>query len=190
MSDLPDLSLAHFQLLLALAVFAAAVHAYRKLSPFFCVTWFGAGLAFGYLWTDARPSAEVLLMPVLVIYLSAALAKGLIETRGALAGNHLVHVLLTGFLAGLVALPLEAVCQAQGWPVPRPASRALWGLDPSWLGGPSMDAVWLWACIGLVFYGTYKVLDHIGLSHTWQTPLLFASLPLQVRVIEHLHGLA
>ena len=42
MSDLPHLEGWHQQLLLALATFAAAVHAYRKLSPFFCATWFGA----------------------------------------------------------------------------------------------------------------------------------------------------
>lgn len=183
-----DLGLHDYQFYLTGCTVFAAAHAYRKLSPFFCVSWFGAGWIFAYLWTEARPAPEVVLLPPLVFYLAAALTKGLVETRGIVRGNHLVHVLMTGVLSGVVALPLLAVADAMGWGVPRPASRLLFGLSGRWLGGPTLDAVWLWMTAGAVFYGAYKLLDHVGLNRTWQLLLMLGSTPFLVMTAEWMHG--
>lgn len=185
---MPDLTLGHYQALLAVCVFLAGVHAYQKLSPYFAVTWFGSGLLFGSLWAG-RAEPESVLLPVLVVYMAAATTKGLVETRPRFAGNHVVHVLMTGLFTGLLALPFEASAARSGWSVPRPAPRSLLGEDPAWLGGASLDAALQWALVGLLFYGTYKLLDHIGLGKPAQTVLLFAAMPLLVTAIESLHGL-
>lgn len=190
MSAPVDIGLHDYQAFLTAATVFAAAHAYRKLSPFFCVSWFGAGWIFAYLWTQARPAPEVVLLPPLVFYLAAALTKGLVETRASVQGNHLVHVAMTGVLSGVVALPLIAVAGAMGWSVPRPASRVLLSVNGSWLGGPTLDAVWLWIAAGGVFYGAYKLFDHVGLSRGWQLVLLFGSTPFLVMGAEWLHGLA
>lgn len=184
-----DLDLHHYRLFVAGGVFLAATHAYRKLSPYFAITWFGAGLVFGYLWRTGNPMPEVVLLPALVVYLAAAVTKGLVETSERVAGNHVVHVILTGLFSGVIALPLEASARAMGWPLPRPASRVLLGVSPDWLGGVTLDAFALWVIVGTLFYGTYKVLDHIGLGKAVQTVLLFGAMPLLVMAAERVHGM-
>lgn len=185
---MPDLGIGELRLLLAAGVFLAATHAYRKLSPYFAMTWFGAGLVFGWLWAEPPRGPEVVLLPVLVVYAAAAATKGLVE-RGRLAGNHLVHVLVTGLLSAAVALPYEALARELGLPVPRPAGRVLLGVSPGWLGGVTLDVALLWAIVGTVFYGAYKLLDHVGLGRPLQTVLLFAATPLMVTAAERLHRL-
>ncbi len=85
-------------LFVVLGTFLAGVHAYRKLTPYFAITWFGAGLVFGWFWTENRTHPEALLLPAFVVYLAAAITKGVVE-RGSLAGNHVVHVLASGIFA-------------------------------------------------------------------------------------------
>jgi hypothetical protein len=175
-------------LFVVLATFLAGVHAFRKLSPYFAVAWFGSGLVFGWFWTAQRESPAALLLPALVAYLGAALAKGLVE-RGALAGNHLVHVLVAGLCAGLIALPLEAACDAMRWVTPRDAADITGGvLDGPWLGGASADLAIQWGVLGLAFYGTYKLLDHVGVGPVLQTVLLFGSMPFLPRGVELVLG--
>jgi hypothetical protein len=164
----------------------AALHAWRKLSPAFAATWFGAGLAFGCVWTSRRDSVAALLLPVLVVYLAAALTKGLVE-RGPLAGRHGVHVLLTGVLTGLVALPLESSALAMGWSTPRgTVGAAHWSLPPGWTGGVPAALVLQWMLVGLVFYGVYKLLDHSGLGRVLQALLILVAAPFLPRVVEGL----
>lgn len=164
-----------WRLAVAVLAFLAAVHAYRKLSPYFAVAWFGSGLVFGWAWSTGAPLPETLLLPVTVIYIAAALTKGLVET-GRFSGNHVLHVLLTGLLAATVAAPLEAAARAMGWTLPRAAPDILpAALDGPWLGGVPADAWLVWALAGAGFYGLYKLLDHSGLGATLRTPLLFVA---------------
>jgi hypothetical protein len=170
-----------WRVFVAVAFFLAFVHAYRKLSPYFAVAWFGSALVFGWFWTEQRTSPEALLLPGFVVYLAAALTKGVVE-RGALAGNHLAHVLGAGLFAGLVALPLEAACATQGWTVPRGAPALTGGaLDGPWFGGASADVVIQWSLLGTLFYGTYKLLDHVGVGPVVQTVALFGVMPFLPR---------
>ncbi len=171
------LTTTNWQLLLAGGTFLAGVHAFRKLSPYFAITWFGSALVFAWFWTSHDSSPEALLLPGLVVYLGAALSKGLVE-QGSLAGNHIVHVLATGVLTGLVALPLESVAIGMNLLTPRDAPLFTPGwLDGAWMGGVSTDLFLQWMLVGAVFYGTYKILDHIGLGSVLQTILLFAVMP-------------
>jgi hypothetical protein len=186
---LPPLDLGAYRLLLAGATFLAVVHAYRKLSPYFAVTWFGAGVLFAYFWGGQSAHAEVLLLPALVIYVAAAATKGLVETRPRLAGNHPLHVLMTGALSGVLAMPFETCSRSMGWGLPRRVGRPLLGVDADWLGGVPLDAVLLWALAGACFYGLYKVLDHIGLGRALQTVLLFGAAPFLGQGVDQLHGL-
>jgi len=126
---------------------------------------------------------------MLVVYLAAAVTKGIVE-RGALAGNHVVHVLATGVFSALIALPLESAARAMHWALPRDAPGVTHGvLQPRWLGGVPGDQLVLWALIGTLFYGLYKLLDHIGLGPALQTVLLFAGMPFVVKFIEYLLGI-
>jgi hypothetical protein len=178
-----------WQLAVVIGSFLAAVHAYRKLEPYFAITWFGAGLVFGWFFTAERTHPEALLLPALVVYLAAAVSKGIIE-RGALAGNHVVHVLATGLFSGLIALPLESAARAMPWVLPRDAPDVFDGaVKPEWLGGVPAGQLVLWSLTGALFYGLYKLLDHIGLGPVLQTVLLFAGMPFLVMFIEYLLGL-
>ena len=164
----------------------AFVHAFRKLSPYFAAAWFGSGLVFGWFWTTQRTAPEAVLLPVFVTYLSAALTKGIVE-QGRFAGNHLVHVLCAGLFAGLVALPIEAVCATRGWTLPRDApSLHLQFLDGPWLGGATAGAFVMWSLLGTLFYGTYKVLDHLGVGPVVQTVALFGLMPFLPRFADFL----
>lgn len=174
----------------AIATALAFVHAFRKLSPYFAAAWFGSGLVFGWFWTTQRTAPEAVLLPVLVTYLAAALTKGVVE-QGRFAGNHLVHVLCAGLFAGLVALPLEATCATMGWTTPRGAPVITHGLlDGPWLGGATGDLVVQWSVLGALFYGTYKLLDHIGVGPVVQTIALFGVMPFLPRFAEFLLRLA
>jgi hypothetical protein len=166
----------------------AFAHGYRKLSPFFAVTWFGAGLIFGWFFTDHRSSPEALLLPVLVVYLAAAVAKGVVE-RGALAGNHIVHVLATGVFGALIALPLESSAAAMGWTTPRSTFIRLWAQsEHTWTGGVPLELPLQWAVLSTLFYGVYKLLDHVGLGATLQTIVLFGAMPFLPRGVEAIMG--
>lgn len=176
-----------FRLFVVVATFLAGVHAFRKLSPYFAIAWFGSGLVFGWFWTPHR-TPEALLLPALVTYLAAALTKGLVES-GTFEGNHLVHVLVAGVCAALLALPLEAACDAMGWATPRGAPDITGGaLDGPWFGGASADLAIQWGVLGLVFYGTYKLLDHIGIGPVLQTVALFGVMPFLPRGVEAVLG--
>ena len=179
-----DFGAGEWRLFVAVGTLLAFVHAYRKLSPFFAVTWFGAGLVFGWFNTDHRSSPEALLLPVMVVYLAAAVAKGVVE-RGALAGNHLVHVLAAGVFGGLIAWPLESSAAAMGWTTPRAPLLRLWALsDRTWTGGVPPEVLLQWGVTATLFYGVYKLLDHIGLGPTLQTVVLFGSMPFLPRLID------
>jgi hypothetical protein len=168
----------------------AFVHAFRKLSPYFAAAWFGSGLVFGWFWTADRGAPEALLLPVFVTYLAAAVTKGVVE-QGRFSGNHLVHVLCAGLFAGLIALPLEATCAAMGWATPRAAPALQVGvLDGPWLGGASAAAVLQWSLLGTLFYGTYKVLDHLGVGPVVQTVALFGVMPFLPRFADFLLRMA
>ncbi len=192
MSGLGDLHLSPdlFGLVVAAMVFLAAVHAYTKLSPYFCTCWFGAGLVFGWLWSDRPEEASAILVPVLVFYIAAAVTKGLVETRERLAGNHVLHVVMTGVFSGVIALPLESGARVMGWAMPAPA-LGLKGLmdgpvDPDLLGGVPILVLVVWVIAGTVFYGAYKLLDHSGLPAAWRTVLLFVGMPFLVQLVDGL----
>ena len=168
----------------------AFVHGYRKLSPFFAVTWFGAGLIFGWFFTSHRSSPEALLLPALVVYLAAAVAKGIVE-RGALAGNHVVHVLATGVFGALIALPLESAASKMDWTTPHSPFPRLWDLsDHTWTGGVPLELLLEWGVVATLFYGVYKLLDHVGLGATLQTIVLFGAMPFLPRLVEAVLRLA
>ena len=179
-----------WQLAVVIRHLPRGVHAFRKLSPYFAITWFGAGLVFGWFWTEHRQAPEALLLPALVVYIAAAVTKGIVE-RGVLAGVHIVHVLATGLFAGLIALPLETAAASMRWVTPRPRAqpdaRPRQGRVDS--GGGSADLALQWVAVGLVFYGVYKILDHIGLGVVVQTILLFALMPVLPKLIAWLLGL-
>lgn len=179
-----DIGAPEWRLFVVVATVLAFAHAYRKLSPFFAVTWFGAGLVFGWVYTAHRSAPEALLLPALVVYLAAAVAKGIVE-RGALAGNHVVHVLAAGVFGGLIALPLESSAAAMGWITPRSPVLRLWALsDHTWTGGVPPELVLQWSVLSTLFYGVYKLLDHVGLGPALQTIALFAAMPFLPRLIE------
>jgi hypothetical protein len=166
--------------------FLAAAHAYRKLTPFFAITWFGSGLVFGWFWTSEHAAPEAILLPAFLIYLAAALTKGLVE-HGRFAGNHVVHVLVTGLMTAVVAVPVESAGAAMGWILPRGAPH-LAGVpsESGWLGGVKLDEPVQWCLIGMLFYGYYKLLDHIGLGGATQTVLLFGGMPFLIQIAEWL----
>ncbi len=178
-----------WQLAVVIGTFLAGVHAYRKLEPYFAITWFGSGLVFGWFFTEAHTRPEALLLPALVVYLAAAVTKGIVE-RGAFAGNHVVHVLATGVFAAVIALPLESAARAMHWVLPRDAPNVTHAvIKAQWLGGVPADQLVMWALVGTLFYGLYKLLDHIGLGPVLQTVLLFAGMPFLVKFTDYLLGL-
>ena len=185
---IPAVDLETYRLVLALGTFLAAVHAYRKLSPYFAITWFGAALVFGYLWSGGPAEPERVLLPGLVFYLSAAVTKGLVETRSGVRGNHVVHVIMTGLFGGLLALPIEAAARVDRWPVPTMSRGRLWGVGDL-VGGVPLDVVVTWCLAATFFYGTYKVLDHIGLGKPLQTVALFAAMPFLPMGLESLRAM-
>jgi hypothetical protein len=183
-----DLHLPHYQAFLVVLAVLCASHAHRQVSPFFAITWWGASLIFGWFWADGRPAPELVLLPGIVIYTAAAVTKGLLETRPSLAGAHSLHVVMTGVLSGLLALPFESVARAMGWSVPRPAGRTLLWVKSEWLGGVTLDAAAAWGIAGFLLYGVYKVLDHIGLPKGNQVIALLASMPFVADSAAWLHG--
>ena len=182
------LGLPHYRLLLVGLTFLAMVHAHTKVSPYFALTWLGSTLLFGWFWAGGRGDPELVLLPCVVVYTAAAVTKGLLETRG-MAGIHSLHVVFTGLLSGLLALPILALARAMGWPVPRPVGRVLLGVEPEYLGGITLDAVAQWVAIGFLVYGVYKVLDHVGLPRWLAVLVLFASMPFVAEGAAWLHGL-
>ena len=179
-----DIGAPEWRLFVAVGTVLCFVHAYRKLSPFFAVTWFGAALIFGWFYTANRSSPEALLLPGMVVYLAAAVAKGVVE-RGALAGNHVVHVLASGVFGGLIALPLESSAAAMGWTTARSPFLRLWALsDHTWTGGVPPELILQWGVLSTLFYGVYKLLDHVGLGTTLQTIVLFAAMPFLPLLID------
>jgi len=180
---------AEWRLFVVVATLLAFVHAYRKLTPFFAVSWFGAALVFGWFWTSQRSSPEALLLPGLVVYLAAAVAKGVVE-RGSLAGNHIVHVLAAGVFGGLIAWPLESSARAMGWTLPRGSSLHLWTLpDHAWTSGVPPELLLQWTVLCTLFYGLYKLLDHVGLGATLQIVVLLGAMPFLPRLIDAAMGL-
>ena len=173
-------------LFVVLGTALAFTHAFRKLSPYFAAAWFGSGIVFGWFFTTHKTEPEAVLLPVFITYLAAALTKGIVE-RGAFAGNHLAHVLGAGAFAGFVAIPLEACCAAMGWTLPRAAPLITHGaIDGPWLGGATTDAAIQWAVVGTLFYGTYKILDHLGIGRVLQTVALFGVMPFLPRFTDFL----
>ncbi len=178
-----------WQLAVVVGTFLAGVHAFRKLSPYFAITWFGAGLVLGWFWTAHHAAPEALLLPALVVYIAAAVSKGIVE-RGRFTGNHVVHVIATGLFSGLIALPLETAAESMRWITPRGAPPVTAGrIRPEWIGGGSADLVVQWMVLGLLFYALYKILDHVGLGSVMQTVLLFAAMPFLPRVVDAALGL-
>ena len=190
-SLIPDAS--DWRWVVAISVFLVGVHAYRKLSPYFAVTWIGAGALFGALWCadgfewPAQVRSEVVLLPVSLFYLAAALTKGIVETRDRLRGNHFFHVLMTGVFAGLLGLSLKSSADASGFHLQS------FGIDGNLLSSSGMEiggvplAVGLgWAVAASAFYGIYKLFDHAGLSKPLQTVVLFVSMPFLVQGVKAL----
>ena len=184
-----DLDLGAYQVVVAVATFLAAIHAWTKLSPEFAGSWFGAGLVFGWSWAPRGAGPEAVLLPVLVVYEAAAVTKGLVETRDRVRGNHVVHVIMTGLLSAVLALPWEAAARAAGWPRPRTPGRELWGVPADALGGVGLDTVALWTILGGLFYGAFKVVDHSGLPRGLQVLVLFGGVPFLPRAVDALHGM-
>ncbi len=171
------LSVEHYRLFVCLATFLASTHAYCKVSPFFSITWFGSSLVLGWFWSEGTAQPEAILLPGLVVYVAAALTKGIVESRPRLRGNHLVHVIVTGLFTGVVSLPLESAARTQNWVLPREISGSLLGLDAGWFGGTAPLAFATWGVLGTLYYGLYKLLDHAGLGGAAQVVLLFAATP-------------
>ena len=184
-----EISLATYRVIVGVCVFLAAVHAWTKLSPEFAASWFGGGLVFGWCWAPAGAGPEAVLLPVLVVYEAAAVTKGLVETRDRLRGNHVLHVLMTGALTAILALPWEAAARAASWPRPRAADRDLYGLSSEILGGSGPDLILLWALVGLGFYGAFKIIDHSGLPRALQVLVVFAGMPFLARGLAQLHAM-
>lgn len=189
---------AAWRLIVLVCLFLVGVHAYRKLSPYFALTWLGSGLLFGMQWGEggsalqlpASVKPEVVALPVLLFYLAAAVTKGLVETRDGLRGNHLVHVLMTGVFGGVIALPLESAARTTGWQLPSTGAPTGSVVSPAiGLGGVPLAVVAGWAVAATAFYGTYKLLDHVGLSKALQTVVLFAAMPFLVKGVEALNAM-
>lgn len=171
----------HYRVFVAVLTGLAFVHAHRKLSPYFAATWFGAAGTFAWIWAKGVSPPESFLLPGLVVYMAAAITKGVVETRDGVRGNHFVHVVMTGLFTGLLVLPFEAAARAMTWNLPHYGPGDVLGL-PS-LGGVPSGSVVLWMVVGFVFYGTYKVLDHIGIGPAVQAVAVFAVTPFLARVV-------
>jgi hypothetical protein len=184
MDDWPALDATGYRLVVALLSLAAGVHAWTKLSPYFAATWFGSAAVFGYLFGEGDALPETVLLPGLVVYMAAAVTKGLVETRDGVRGNHLVHVLMTGLFSGVLVLPFVVAARASGWALPRDATSAPWDLDDGWLEALRPDAGLRWCLVGLAFYGSYKLLDHCGLPRGPQTVAVFGVPPLLVWAVD------
>lgn len=179
-----------FRLFLAIGFLLAGAHAHVKLSPYFASTWFGSGLVFAWFWGGRAPAVETLLMPALVFYVAAAVTKGLVENRPRLAGNHAAHVVIGGVCSGLVALPLLACATLLGAAAPGPTTGPAWldEVPAAWLGYVPAPSLAAWIVAGTVFYGAYKILDHIGLGKPLQTVAIFAAAPFLPRVVRAVLG--
>lgn len=184
MDEWPLLDATGYRFVVALLSLTAGVHAWTKLSPYFAATWFGSAAVFGYLFGEGDALPETVLLPGLVVYMAAAVTKGLVETRDGVRGNHLVHVLMTGVFSGLLVLPFVAAARASDWALPRGRADAPWGLDDGWLEALHLDAGLRWSLVGLAFYGSYKLLDHSGLSRGLQTVAVFGVPPLLVWAVD------
>lgn len=179
------LDLEGYRLFLAIAFFGAGAHAHARVVPYFSAAFFGSSLVFAWSWGGGQFAPEFILVPGIVFYTGAAATKGLVENSQRLSGNHIAHVVLTGFCSGLVAMPLMAACEAAGWPMPGPsASWASGVVDPKWLGGIDLGGVVAWMIAGTAFYSAYKVFDHVGISRPVQTILQFACQPFLVSLID------
>lgn len=176
----------HYRAFVTVLTGLAFVHAYRKLSPYFAATWFGAAGVFAWIWARGVSPPESFLLPGLVVYTAAAITKGVVETRDGVRGNHVVHVVMTGVFTGLLVLPFEAAARAMTWTLPHPGTRHLFGLPE--LGGVPAGSVALWSILGLLFYGSYKVLDHVGLGPAVQAVVLFAVTPFLARAMWFVQG--
>lgn len=173
------------RLFLAVGFFLAGAHAHSKLSPFFAATWFGAALVFAWFWSGGDGDVESLLTPGLVFYVAAAATKGLVENRERLAGNHVVHVLITGLISGAVVMPLLAGAQLLGAHLPGERSGPVFLSDvpAGWLGHVSPTLVASWVVAGTLFYGVYKILDHVELGKPLQTIAVFVSAAFLPRLV-------
>ena len=145
----------------------AALHAWTKLSPRFARRWFGSAVLFGATWTLAGrlelPTGDVLalIVPAFVFYVAAAVTKGLVESTDALAGRHVVHVVMTALFAVAIAWPHERLWRERAWfPTSSEVSIAL-----------------AWGAAAFVFYGTYKLVDHSTWSQNTQRVALAVAMP-------------
>jgi hypothetical protein len=170
-----------WRVIVVVAFALAALHAWTKLSRLFALTWFGAGVEYAWFALGRQATLEALVLPAFVIYLAAALTKGLVE-RGRFRGNHLLHVVATGVFSGLVVLPLASAAMGMGWP----GTHELGGAAPSgpWIGGVPAGLVVRWVVTGGLFYGTYKLLDHAGLGRLLQVPALAVSMVFLPRLTQ------
>ncbi len=181
-----DLEPWHYRAFITICTGLAFVHAHRKLSPYFAATWFGAAGVMSFIWMTGTSPPESFLLPGLVIYMAAAVTKGIVETRDGVRGNHFVHVVMTGLFTGLLVLPFEAVARAMTWNLPLASPGMILGIPE--LGGVPSGSIAMWMVVGFLFYGTYKVLDHIGLSPALQAVVLFAATPFLARALWFVQG--
>lgn len=143
------------------------VHAWCKLSPAFARRWFTSAVLFAVTWRLGGrlgpPSGDPLAVaaPLLVIYLAAAVTKGIVEATRALAGRHAVHVVMTGLFAAAIAWPHEALWSQRGWVAASPPRAALAA----------------WGAAALVFYGTYKLVDHAAWPDALRWLVLVLAMP-------------
>jgi hypothetical protein len=170
-----------WQVALAAATALAVLHAWRKLSLAFAWTWFAAAAEYAWFALDRQAAFEALAVPGLVVYLAAAVTKGLVE-RGRFKGNHLLHVLATGAFSGLIALPLASAALGMGWS----GTHELGGLAPygPFVGGVATGLVVTWMLTGAVFYGTYKLIDHSGFGRTLQVAALAVAMAFLPRLTQ------
>ena len=152
---------------LCVLVVLAIVHAGVKLSSGFAWRWFVGAALFGATWglggRLAAPSAAplALLVPAFVFYVAAAVTKGIVESTDALAGRHVVHVLMTGVFAVAIAWPHEVLWREGGWVEVSPASaRAL-----------------AWGVAAFLFYGAYKLVDHARWPAAARVLVLLLAMP-------------